>query len=135
MALARSSGQRGPKRLSTGSEQRDAAKRARIEIAKATEQEERTIGTEPSIKQVESVHDLWQAFGWSQATKKKLPNREDLRKGDVLLKESGGSGWSTMVQSVLAAVVRCAEILYPANSDSLLEEVAARLSQSSSSIT
>ena len=63
MALARSSGQRGPKRLSTGSEQRDAAKRARIEIAKATEQEERTIGTEPSIKQVETVHDLWQAFG------------------------------------------------------------------------
>ena len=53
----------------------------------------------------------------------------------MLLKESGGSGWSTMVQSVLAAVVRCAEILYPANSDSLLEEVAARLSQSSSSIT
>ena len=134
VALARSSGQRGPKRLSTGSEQRDAAKRARIETAKATEQEERTIGTEPSIKQVETVHDLWQAFGWSQATKKKLPN-EDLRKGDVLLKESGGSGWSTMVQSVLAAVVRCAKILYPANSDSLLEEVAARLSQSSSSIT
>eukprot|EP00731_Ephydatia_muelleri_P032085 Em0023g592a len=131
VALAQSSGQRGPKRLSTGSEQREAAKRARIEIAKATELEERTIGTEPTIKQVETVHDLWQAFEWSQATKKKLPN-EDLRKGDVLLKESGGSGWSTMVQSVLAAVVRCAEILYPANSDSLLEEVAARLSQSSS---
>ena len=34
-----------------------------------------------------------------------------------------------------AAVVRCAEILYPANSDSLLEEVTARLSQRSSSIT
>eukprot|EP00731_Ephydatia_muelleri_P007924 Em0004g262a len=134
VALARSSGQRGPKRLSTGSEQREAAKRARIEIAKATDLEERTIGTEPTIKQVETVHDLWQAFGWSQATKKKLPN-EDLRKGDVLLKESGDSGWSTMVQSFLAAVVRCAEILYPANSDSLLEEVAARLSQSSSSIT
>ena len=80
------------------------------------------------------MHNLWQAFGWSQATKKKLPNK-DLRKGDVLLKELGGSGWSTMVQSILAAVVRCAEILYPANSDSLLEEVAARLSQSSSSIT
>ena len=63
VALARSSGQRGPKRLSTGSELRDAAKRARIEIAKATEQEKRTIGTEPSIKQVETVHDLWQAFG------------------------------------------------------------------------
>ena len=127
-------GVRDPKRLSTGCEQREAAKRARIEIAKATtELEERTIGTEPTIKQVETVHDLWQAFGWSQATKNKLPN-EDLRKGDVLLKESGGSGWSTMVQSVLAAVVRCAEILYPANSDSLLEEVAARLSQSSSSI-
>ena len=134
VALARSSGQRGPKRLSTGSEQREAAKRARIEIAKTTDLEERTIGTEPTIKQVETVHDLWQAFGWSQATKKKLPN-EDMRKGVVLLKESGGSGWSTMVQSVLAAVVRCAEILYPANSDSLLEEVAARLSQSSSSIT
>eukprot|EP00731_Ephydatia_muelleri_P003208 Em0001g3208a len=103
VALARSSGQRGPKRLSTGSEQREAAKRARIEIAKATDLEERTIGTEPTVKQVETVHDLWQAFGWSQATKKKLPN-EDLRKGDVLLKESGGSGWSTMVQSVLAAV-------------------------------
>ena len=134
VALARSSGQRGPKRLSTGSEQREAAKRARIEIAKATELEERTIGTEPTIKQVETVHDLWQGFGWSQATKKKLPN-EDLRKGDVLLKESGCSGWSTMVQSVLAAVVRCAEFLYPANSNSLLEEVATRLSQSSSSIT
>ena len=116
------------------SKEKQLAKRARIEIAKATDLEERTIGTEPTIKQVETVHDLWQAFGWSQATKKKLPN-EDLRKGDVLLKESGGSGWSTMVQSVLAAVVRCAEILYPANSDSLLEEVAARLSQSSSSIT
>ena len=92
-------------------------KRARIEIAKATELEERIIVTEPMIKQVETMHDLWQAFGWSQATKKKLPN-DDLRKGDVLLKESGGSGWSTMVQSVLAAVARCAEKLYPANSDS-----------------
>ncbi|KAL5510133.1 hypothetical protein EMCRGX_G005624 [Ephydatia muelleri] len=51
VALAQSSGQRGPKRLSTGSEQREAAKRARIEIAKATELEERTIGTEPTIKQ------------------------------------------------------------------------------------
>ena len=88
---------------------------------------------EPTIKQVETVHDLWQAFGRSQTTKRKLSNK-DLRKGNVLLKESGGSGWSTMVQSILTAVVRCAEILYPANSDSLLE-VAARLSQSSSSIT
>ena len=43
------------------------------------------------------------------ATKKELPNK-DLRKGDVLLKESGGSGWSKMVHSVLAAAVRCAEI-------------------------
>ena len=51
-----------------GSEQREAAKRARIEIAKATDLEERTIGTEPTVKQVETVHDLWQAFGWSQAT-------------------------------------------------------------------
>ena len=42
VALARSSGQRGPKRLSTGSEQREAAKRARIEIAKATDLEERS---------------------------------------------------------------------------------------------
>ena len=85
---------------------------------------------EPTIKQVRTV---WQAFGWIEATKKKLPN-EDLRKGDVLLKESGGSGWSTMVQSVHAAAVRCAEILYPANSDSLLE-VATILAQSSSTIT
>lgn len=60
---------------------------------------------------------------WMEATKKKLPN-EDLRKGDVLLKESGGSGWSMMVHSVLAAAVRCAEILYTANSDFLVEEVA-----------
>ena len=44
----------------------------------------------------------------------------------MLLKESGGSGWSTMVQSVLAAVVRCAEILYPANSDSLLDRRSCR---------
>ena len=64
------------------SKEKQLAKRARIEIAKATDLEERTIGTEPTIKQVETVHDLWQAFGWSQATKKKLPN-EDLRKGDV----------------------------------------------------
>ena len=40
VALARSTGQRGPKRLSIGSEQRKAA---RIEIAKATELEEPTI--------------------------------------------------------------------------------------------
>ena len=53
----------------------------------------------------------------------------------MLSKESGGSGWSTMVHSVFAAVVRCAEISYPTNSDSLLEEVATILSQSSSSIT
>ena len=43
VALTRSTGQRGPKRLSTDSEQRKAAKRARIDIAKATEVEERTI--------------------------------------------------------------------------------------------
>ena len=50
----------------------EAAKRARIEIAKATEQGEGTLVAEPTIKLVETVHDLWQAFGWSQATKKKL---------------------------------------------------------------
>ena len=32
---------------------------------------------EPTIKQVETVHYLWQVFGWSQATEKKLPD-EDL---------------------------------------------------------
>ena len=55
---------------------------------------------EPTIKQVEIVNDLWQAFGWSQATKMKLPN-EDLRTGDVLLIESGGTGWSAIIQSIL----------------------------------
>ena len=43
VALARSTGQRGPNRLSTDSEQRKAAKRAIIDIAKATELEERTM--------------------------------------------------------------------------------------------
>lgn len=62
VALAQSTGQRAPKRSSTGSEQREAAKRARIEIAKAREQEEGTIVVEPTIKQVETMDDLWQAF-------------------------------------------------------------------------
>ena len=79
---------------------------------------------------LQNINDLWEAFGWSEGTKKKLPN-EKSRISDESLKEAGGSGWSTMVQSVLTAATRSAEILYPANSHSLLLEVASRLTQGS----
>ena len=88
--------------------------------------------TDPTMKQpLQNIYDLWEAFGWSEGTKKKLPN-EKSRISDESLKEAGGgSGWSTMVQSVLTATTRTAEILYPANSHSLLLEVASRLTQGS----
>ena len=87
--------------------------------------------TDPTMKQpLQNINDLWEAFGWSEGTKKKLPN-EKSRISDESLKEAGGSGWSTMVQSVLTAATRTAEILYPANSHSLLLEVASRLTQGS----
>ena len=103
--------------------EREAAKRARMEITKSVELEEGT-----SNKLLQNTNDLWEAFGWSEATKKKLPS-ERSRVSDETLQETGGSGWSTMVQSVLSAATRTAEILYPANSHSLLLEVASIDSQ------
>ena len=94
-----------------------------MEISKSVEMEEST-----SNELLQNTNDLWEAFGWSEATKKKLPS-ERSRVSDETLKETGGSGWSTMVQSVLSAATRTAEILYPANSHSLLLEVASRLTK------
>ena len=72
--------------------------------------------------------------GASQARKNKLPS-EYSRMNDTSLKTHDGSrtGWNTMVHSVYSAAVRFAEILYPANRDSLLEDVAIKLGQNSCS--
>ena len=88
--------------------------------------------SDPTMKQpLQGINDLWEAFRWSEAMKKKLPNVKS-RISDESPTEAGGSGWSTMVQSVLAAATRTAEILYPATLHSLLLlEIASRLTQGS----
>ena len=58
-----------PKQTSTNSPagsdclERKAAKRARIKIFKSVESED------PPMKILQSVNDLWEAFGWNEATK------------------------------------------------------------------
>ena len=97
VALARTTGQWGPlKRSLTNSAaerdhlEREAAKRAKIEISKSVELE--GTNTDPTMKQpLQNINDLWEAFGWSEGTKKKLPN-EKSRISDESLKEAGGSG-------------------------------------------
>ena len=73
MALARTTGQRGPLTTNSTAErdhiEREAAKRARMEITKSVELEEST-----SNELLQNTNDLWEAFGWSEATKKKLPS-------------------------------------------------------------
>ena len=80
------------------------------------------------MKPLQNIYDLWEAFRLSEATKKKLPIERTML-ADESLKEAGGSGWYTIVHTVLAMATRTAEILHPANSQSLLLEVASRLTQ------
>ena len=76
VALARMTGQRGPLKRSLNNSaaerdhlEREAAKRARMEISKSVELEE--SDTDPTVKPFHNINDLWEAFGLSEATKKK----------------------------------------------------------------
>ena len=52
------------------------------------------------------------AFGFTESMRKKLPS-EHTRNSNGKIRENNPGGWSTMVQSVLTAAVKVAEILCP----------------------
>ena len=72
---------------------------------------------------MQTMNDVWEAFAWSQARKNKLPSGHS-RMAYTSLKTHDGSrtGWNTIVDSGYSAAVRIAEILYPPNPNSLLED-------------
>ena len=67
VALNRARGQRGQQKRSTTSprsarEEREAAKRPRIDLSMAIAQEDRL---EKTSKQMQTANDVWEAFTWS----------------------------------------------------------------------
>eukprot|EP00731_Ephydatia_muelleri_P029461 Em0020g1105a len=74
-----------------------------------------------SGKLIETRKDVWDAFGFTESMRKKLPS-EHARNSDGRIRESNPGGWSTMVQSVLTAAVKVAEILCPAMSQELVQD-------------
>ena len=133
MALNRARGQRGPQKLST------------IVLEVCWKKEKQLNGPELSFQ-----WQLLRKADWNKhqnkcklrmmygkrlpARKNKLPS-EHSRMNDTPLATHDGSrtGWNTMVYSGYSAAVRVAEILYPANSDSLLADVSIKLRQNSCS--
>lgn len=74
------------------------------------------------------IGGVWRAFAFSAAQRKKLPSRKAREDGTVPAKSSG---WSTLVQSVLTAGTRVAEIIYPGGVQEVLITVAERIMGSS----
>ena len=112
LALNRARGQRGPQKRSTTSpqsdqEEREAAKRARIDLLMAIAQDGEL---EQTPKQMQTVIDVWKCL---RGAMHKLPS-EHSRMNDTSLKTHDGSrtGWNTVVHSVYSAAVLSAEILY-----------------------
>lgn len=126
VAKSRKRGSQAGKRkavLPAVKETRKAANLAQARIA------ESLAGEAPSTAElatgpVETVSDIWNAFGYSSAQRKKLPSfkaRSSPRVDDVR------AGWPTLVQSVLTAATRVSEILHPGNPQALLEAVARKI--------
>ena len=74
---------------------------------------------------LKDVNGLYTAFGWSESTRRNLPSMEQ-RKSNKELSKTHPNQRSAMSHSALSAAVCVAEILYPANHMSLLEDVALR---------
>ena len=106
---------------------RRASKNARKSITDMFVDDVHDAGTSSAMvtsgKLIETRKDVWDAFGFTESMRKKLPS-EHARNSDGKIRESNPGGWSTMVQSVLTASVKVAEILCPAMSQELVQDTA-----------
>ena len=104
---------------------RRASKKARKSITDMVVDDVPDVGTSSAMvtigKLIETRKDVWDAFGFTESMRKKLPS-EHARNSDGRIQESNPGGWSTMVQSVLTAAVKVAEILCPAMSQELVKD-------------
>lgn len=82
-----------------------------------------------AIPKMESVLNVWRAFGWSEGSRSNLPSRV-ICETENSLREKVDKGWSTLVHSVKSAAVILAELSYPACSIALLEEVGVAIQNS-----
>ena len=73
-----------------------------------------------SGKSIETRKDVWDAFGFTESMRKKLPSGH-ARNSDKKIRESDPGGWSTMVQSVLIAAIKEAKIHCPVMSQELVQ--------------
>ena len=104
---------------------RRASKKARKSITDMVVDDVPDAGTSSAMvtsgKLIETRKDVWDAFGFTESMRKKLPSVH-ARNSDGRIRESNPGGWSTMVQSVLTAAVKVAEILCPAMSQELVQD-------------
>ena len=69
-----------------------------------------------------SREDVWEAFGFNDSQRKKLPSKTDRLKGQATAKQR-----AHLAQIVARTATRVAEILFPADTNTLLQAVGDRL--------
>ncbi|KNC75427.1 hypothetical protein SARC_12047 [Sphaeroforma arctica JP610] len=84
-----------------------------------------TISTN-SNERLNKIVDISRTFGWSRNSRKALPSTE-LRTNNTEIQRTHPNGWSCMSQIVLMAATRVANIIYPADADALLRDIASSL--------
>ncbi|KNC87638.1 hypothetical protein SARC_00268 [Sphaeroforma arctica JP610] len=74
--------------------------------------------------------EISRTFGWSRNSRRALPSTE-LCTNNTEIQRTHPNGWSCMSQIVLKAATRVANIVYPADADALLRNIASSLGAAS----
>eukprot|EP00750_Incisomonas_marina_P000258 INCI10205.1.p1 GENE.INCI10205.1~~INCI10205.1.p1 ORF type:complete len:337 (+),score=31.61 INCI10205.1:25-1011(+) len=110
---------------------RDAGKRPRMDIRRDCSEDE-SPGKRSCVETnlpLQSIEDVWKAFGFTKSQRKKLPSKAD---------RSNGHATSTqlafLVNIVLRTATQAAAILFPGDVTTLLEAVADRIKSNNASV-
>ena len=128
VAKKRKRGQHGNYSLSGESKPKRQAKAKAVEAITASCKAE-VLGETPARRvgrPVDPISTLWKFFGWTPGTRSSLPSSEQ-RRTDQNIKESNRKGWSVIVQSISAATLQVAKIIYPANPEAACHEACSKL--------
>ena len=78
----------------------------------------------PFTDDLEDTEEVWTAFGFTPAMKKKLPSKNDRQHGTA---DSDSPGWRALRQRMVDANATLAKILYPGDPQALLSETGKKL--------